>query len=265
VSSSLVRWDVPVMIGVSLAAGAMALDGDIGRLEGIALLGAFLVYAGLHVRAARHAPEIAPPIGGEAVRETPLRALLDAALVLAGLGALGLGARWFVGGAVALAARFGMSELVIGLTIVAAGTSLPEIATSLLASLRGQRDLAVGNVVGSNIFNLLGVLGLTAVLSPIPVSPGALGFDLPVMIAVAAACLPIFFTGFQIGRLEGGALLVYYVAYVAYLLLDSAGHEAARDLRTTLLTLAFPVTALALFVAAVLEWGRPAAKRAREH
>ena len=125
----------------------------------------------------------------------------------------------------AVATAVGLSPLVIGLTVVAVGTSLPEIATSVIASLRGQRDLAVGNVVGSNLFNLLGVLGLTAVIAgDIPVAPGALTFDMPIMLGVAIACLPIFFTGHRIGRLEGALFLGYAVFYTAYLLATAVEH-----------------------------------------
>ena len=130
-------------------------------------------------------------------------------------------------------AALGVSDLVIGLTIVAAGTSMPEVVTSIVASVRGQRDIAVGNVVGSNIFNLLGVLGLSSLVSPdgMAVSAAALHFDIPVMTAVALACLPVFFTGQTIARWEGGLFLGYYVAYTAYLVLAAQQHDAAAGLQ----------------------------------
>ncbi|MDQ3494629.1 MAG: sodium:calcium antiporter, partial [Pseudomonadota bacterium] len=151
---------------------------------------------------------------------------------------------------------FGMSELVIGLTVVAIGTSLPELATSILAALRGQRDLAVGNIVGSSIFNLLLVLGATAAIAPggIPVGPGVLGFDLPVMTAVAVACLPIFFTGHCIARWEGALFLGYYVAYTAYLLLDSAGHDALPMYSLVMMAFVVPLTMVTLLVVTVRAW-----------
>jgi cation:H+ antiporter len=126
-----------------------------------------------------------------------------------------------VDGVVSIAQKLGVSDLVIGLTIVAAGTSLPELATSVVASIRGERDIAVGNVVGSNIFNILAVLGLTGLVSPtgITVSSQALHFDIPVMILSAAACLPVFFTGGRISRREGLLFLAGYIAYIAYLIL----------------------------------------------
>ena len=131
-------------------------------------------------------------------------------------------------GAVAFAQALGVSELVIGLTIVAAGTSLPEVATSILAALRGERDIAVGNVVGSNIFNLLAVLGLSSLVAPggLPAPAALLRFDLPVIVAVALACLPIFASGAVIARWEGALFLFYYAAYTAYLVLAAQQHDA---------------------------------------
>ena len=152
--------------------------------------------------------------------------------MLLGLILLTLGARWLVDGPTTIARLLGMSELLIGLTIVAVGTSLPEVAASVLASWRGERDIAVGNVIGSNLFNILCVLGLSAAVSAqgvaVPVS--ALRFDIPVMIAVAVVCLPIFFTGQQIARWEGGLFLGYYVAYTLYLVLRETQPAMSRTL-----------------------------------
>jgi cation:H+ antiporter len=131
-----------------------------------------------------------------------------------------LGARWFVDGSIEVARYFGVSELVIGLTIVSAGTSMPELATSIVATLRGERDIAIGNVVGSNIYNILAILGIASLVTPggLDVNPAMIWFDMPVMIAVAAACLPIFFTGMAIVRWEGLLFFSSYVAYVWYLI-----------------------------------------------
>ena len=144
---------------------------------------------------------------------------MQIALVLGGLVLLVIGAGWLVDSAIEFAESLGVSELVIGLTIVAAGTSMPEVATSVLATIRGQRDIAVGNVIGSNIFNILAVVGLSAIVAPDPlvISSAVQNFDFWVMLAVAAACLPIFFTGSTIARWEGAVFLLYYVAYTAYL------------------------------------------------
>ncbi len=252
VARQLIRVDVPIMVGVSVLALVLALDGGIGRVDG-AILAALLVgYMLLQVRLGR-----SDPAAGDTALDTvdgPPRGtrawVMNVALVGGGLALLILGANWLVDSATLIARQFGLSELVIGLTVVAVGTSMPEIATSIIATIRGQRDLAVGNVVGSNIFNLLGVLGLAAVISPtgIPVSPAAVNFDIPVMMATAMACLPIFFTGHSIQRWEGGVFLGYYVAYTAYLLLDAAGHDALPDFRLAMLWVVMPLTAVTLTV-----------------
>src|SRR5690606_7374608 len=147
------------------------------------------------------------------------------AVVIVGLALLVLGSRWLVDAAVTFARYLGVSEVVVGLTIVAAGTSLPEVVTSIVAALRGERDIAVGNVVGSNIFNIMGVLGLTGLVARdgIAVAPNLLVFDIPVMIVVALVCLPIFFTGQRISRGEGVLLLAGDCAYTGYLVMLARG------------------------------------------
>ena len=163
---------------------------------------------------------------------------------------LALGARWLVAGAVDVARMLGVSELMIGLTIVAAGTSMPEVATSVVASLRGERDIAIGNVVGSNIFNILAVLGLSAALAPqgVAAAPSALRFDIPVMSAVAFACLPIFFTGGKISRWEGALFLGYYFAYVTYLVLGASQHGSLPAFSVAMVYFVLPGTLLGLVV-----------------
>jgi cation:H+ antiporter len=169
---------------------------------------------------------------------------------MVGLVMLVLGARWLLEGAVELARAFGVSELVIGLTLVAAGTSLPELATSVVASLKGQRDIAIGNIVGSNIFNILSVLGVSALVAPdgVPVAAAALRFDIPVMIAVAVVCLPVFVSGGGIARWEGAVFLAYYAAYVTYLALDATRHPLLPAFSHAMWLLAIPATVIALAV-----------------
>jgi cation:H+ antiporter len=149
-----------------------------------------------------------------------------------------------------------VSELVIGLTVVAAGTSLPEVATSIFAAVRGERDIAVGNVVGSNIFNILSVLGFSAVGAPttLSVSPAALAFDIPVMIAVAIACLPVFFTGNLISRWNGLLFLAYYVAYTTYLTLLATRHDALGPFSAVMGWFVIPLTAVTLLMLAYRHW-----------
>jgi cation:H+ antiporter len=221
VSQQLVRLDVPLMIGVILVAAGLALDGRIGRLDGLLLFAGIVAYTAFLIRQSRRESAASGP--STTPRSAPARRspswAPNLAYLAAGLIMLALGARWLVAGAVAAAQAFGVSELVIGLTVVAAGTSLPEVATSVLASLRGERDIAVGNVVGSNLFNLLGVLGFGGLIAPagIPVAAGALTFDIPVMIGAAIVALPIFFTGYRIARWEGALLLGFYAAYTTRL------------------------------------------------
>ena len=251
VQRQLVWLDVPIMIAASGACFAMALDGRIARWEGALLVACAVAYTVFLVRLARRKPEQVPEQPGVA-NGKPVGLARQLLLIAAGLAMLVIGARLLVRAATETATAFGLSELVIGLTVVAVGTSLPEIATSILAAVRGERDLAVGNIVGSCIFNLLLVLGATALVAAegVPVNPAALRFDLPVMTAVAVACLPIFFTGHCIHRWEGAVFVGYYVAYVAYLVMAAARHEALGDFREVMVYVVMPLTALT--VAAVM-------------
>jgi cation:H+ antiporter len=254
VAQQLVRLDVPIMIGVSLLLLVLALDGTLTRLDGLVLLAGLAAYTVFVIRQSRGEPaaieaEYARAYGTGA-KPGRLRIPVQVALVVTGLGLLVLGARWLVDASVVLARALGLSELVIGLTIVAAGTSLPEVATSLVAAVRGERDIAVGNVVGSNIYNILAIAGLSSVVAPggIPIAPAALGFDIPIMAAVAIACLPIFFSDHRIARWEGGLLLGYFVAYVSFLLLAAMEHDALPAFSATMLAYVLPLTAVTLLV-----------------
>ena len=210
VAQQLVRLDVPIMIGVSILLLALALNGAIERWEGGLLFAGIVAYTAFQVWQGRK--EKSPAVKEEYAHEYEAKeprdtrsVVINVLLAIVGLVLLVVGARWFVDGAIQLARSFGISELIIGLTIVAAGTSMPEVATSIVAAIRGERDIAVGNVVGSNIFNILAVLGLTALVAPdgVAVNQGMLDIDIPFMIAVAVACLPIFITGNRIARWEG--------------------------------------------------------------
>ncbi len=163
---------------------------------------------------------------------------------------LALGSRWLVESAVVIAQIFGLSETIIGLTIIAIGTSLPEVVTSIMASIKGERDIAVGNVVGSNLFNLLGVLGVAALFAPggIDLPSSVAWFDFPVMTAVAVVCLPIFFTGGEISRWEGVVLFGYYIAYTSYLILQAQDHDALPYLSNTMFYFVVPLTVMTLCV-----------------
>jgi cation:H+ antiporter len=252
VNQKLIRLDVPVMIGVSALLWWLAQNGIWSRLEGAAAFAGLVGYTGWQIWAGRTAPT-ATPVAVSTDEAKPLigpfvSGLWALLLVFCALGLLVLGSRLFVDGAVQLARLLRVNELVIGLTIVAAGTSLPEMATSVWAAIRGMRDIAIGNIVGSNIFNILGVLGAAGVLSPngIAVAPQALDFDIPVMVTVAVVCLPMFFTGRYLARWEGFVLLAYYVAYVTVLILGATGNPCLGLVTFTLAWGALPLTVLVL-------------------
>jgi cation:H+ antiporter len=254
VSRQLIRVDVPIMIVVSVALLVLGLDGGIGRLEGIGLFIGVICYTGWAIRQSRKESAASQRGLEQELPGTPkkksLQSMVQVGLILGGLVLLTLGAKWLVDGSVAIATLLGMSELLIGLTIIAAGTSLPEVAASILASIKGERDIAVGNVVGSNIFNIMCVLGFSAAVSPdgVEVSQTALRFDIPVMIAVALACLPIFFTGHVIARWEGGLFLAYYCMYTAYLILAATNESVSQTLGSVMLGFVVPLTVITLLV-----------------
>ncbi len=256
VHRQLIRQEVPVMIGVSLLLWALAADGRLSRWDGILLTILLAGYLVVVIRQSRR--ESAPmAIAGETAAHGPTPAWkahwsVQVILIVAGLALLVLGSNWLVDAAVAFARHFGISEMVIGLTLIAAGTSLPEVATSLLAALRGERDIAVGNVVGSNIFNILGVLGVSASVAPadLMVAPAMLNFDLPFMVAVALACLPIFYTGACIARWEGGVFLGYYLIYTTWLVLDASRHDALAPFSLVMSAFVMPLTVLTLGIVA---------------
>jgi cation:H+ antiporter len=250
IDQQLVRIDVPVMIGVSVLALVLSLDGAISRLDGVVLLAGMAAYTGFQILQGRNpeALEDSATAGSGSAAKSII-------LLLVGLGILIGGSRLFLDGAVAIARQLGMSELVIGLTIVAAGTSLPETATSVIAALRGERDIAVGNVVGSNVFNILGVLGVAGIVGAggVAVATPNIVFDLPVMVAAALACLPFFFKDNTIARWHGGVFVAYYIAYVAYLILAAQDHDALDMFGRVMVFFAFPLTVVTF---AVMGWQR---------
>jgi cation:H+ antiporter len=257
VAQRIVRIDVPIMLGASLLVLVFALDNELGRWEGAVFVVLLLVYVSWTVWAARRSTSPADTVEyDEALSAEKLRAsspITDVGYVLGGLVLLVAGSTALVEAATDIAASLGVSELVIGLTVVAIGTSLPEIATSVLAAARGQRDLAVGNAIGSNIFNILAVLGLTAVISPssIPIPDGALTLDVPIMVVVAFACLPIFANGYAVLRWEGAVFLTYYAAYLGWLVLDNGDHAFKNDYAVAVVGFVLPLTVITLAVIAV--------------
>ena len=249
VNRQLIRQEVPFMIAISALVLVLLRDLTIGPFEAALLLVLLLGYTAVIVVQSRRANGNAGKQDGTTADTTlgPLmqNRLVQGGLILGGLGGLVLGSRLLVTAASNFALALGVSDLVVGLTIVAAGTSLPEVATSIAAALRGDRDIAVGNVVGSNIFNLLGCLGLAGLASGgvgITVPPSVMAFDAWVMIAATVACLPIFLTGHVIARWEGGVFLAYYVFYAGYLVLAAEQHDALETYTAVMTFFVIPLT-----------------------
>lgn len=265
VDIQVIRQEVPIMIGASLLLLLLGLDGRLSWLDGALLSGLLVAHTGFLVVQSRRETQVARDEYGEALAPAAAATwdrspLVQAGLVVAGFAALVLGSHWLVEAAVAFARTLGVSDVVIGLTIVAAGTSLPEVATSVVAAVKGERDIAVGNVVGSNTFNILGCLGVSALASGgtgLPVAPSLLAFDIWVMLAVALACLPVFLTGREIARWEGAVFLLYYATYVAYLILAAQQHDALRTYTLAMTGFVLPLTVITL-VASVLRRRTPA-------
>lgn len=245
VSQQLIRQDVPIMIAISVMALWMIQDGMIGKLEatilfaGVVLYTVFLFYQGKKTG-----------IDNSEIDEKPAPTWLNVMLIIIGLALLVLGARWLVQSAVTIASSFGVSEAVIGLTIIAAGTSLPEVMTSIVATIKGERDIAIGNVVGSNIFNILAVLGLSGLFSPTPLlaSEQLMQIDVPVMLGVAILCLPLFFLGGILNRFEGLLFLMLYVAYVWFTIAMALSLPYLPQLQTWLLYGLAPVVVFYVFL-----------------
>ena len=265
VSRRVVRLDVPLMIGASVLTLLLALDGKLGTFDGLLFVALLLAYTWWTIRTSRRerraivaAYEREVGSDGE-IPDLHGRWLLFVTcglMVGGGLVLLVKGSDWLVEGASAIAVSLGFSELTIGLTIVALGTSLPELATSAVAGMRGERDIAVGNVVGSNIFNILAVLGVTALVADggIPVAAAALNFDIPIMIAVAFACLPVFFSDYLIDRWNGALFVALYAGYLAYLVMEGVQHDAVTGFATIMLTFVIPLVLFTWVLLAVRSW-----------
>lgn len=253
VTARVVWLEVPLMIASALAVAVVAWDGRITTFDGILLAAGLIAYITFTLIQAMRGRELPAAAQTDVPDAKPSNPAINLLLVAAGVLMLTAGSRWLVMSAVDIAHFLGVSELVVGLTIVAVGTSLPELATSVMAALRGERDIAVGNVLGSNIFNCLSVLGFGAAIAPdgIQVSPSVIAFDLPVMLATAVACLPIFLTGHNIARWEGFLLVGYYIAYTAYLILDATGHDALELYSDVMLVFVIPITVITIGIAMV--------------
>ncbi|SDC77086.1 calcium/sodium antiporter [Natrinema hispanicum] len=215
ISDQVIRRHVPVMVLAALLLVALGANGRLGRLEGVLLL---VVLAGftamiLHYANAESAPMVDEPDAAAA----PGVSARDGALVIGGLLMLVIGSRWLVAGGTGLLSALGVSDLVIGLTVLALGTSLPELAASVVGAIRGHESFAVGNVVGSNIYNILAVLGVVALITPIEIDPATLRFELPIMIAFTVLLVGLMGYRRQLTRLDGVILVGSYVGFIALL------------------------------------------------
>ena len=255
VSQRLIQLDVPLMIIASFLLLVLSLDGLINHWDGLLLFSAMVFYTLFSIMKCRQTSVQPPTVDCIQEIKIPPRntrsdIIIQLVFVILGLGILVQGSQWLVDGAVVLAQSLGISELIIGLTIISIGTSLPEIATVVVASIRGQHELIVGNVVGSNLLNILLVLGFSGMIAPagIEVPRAALVFDMPVMIAVSLACLPIFFTDYLIERWEGVLFLSFYAAYTLYLFLNATQHSLLPAFSVVMLWFVIPLTAITLIV-----------------
>jgi len=248
VKKQLVRFDVPVMIGLSLVFFGLALDGVVSTIDGLLLLALWLTHTASTIVLSRRDTT---PLASDSAPAP--RAPTCVLLLVAGIALLVVGANQLVTGAVNIATSLGVDGLVIGLTVVAIGTSLPELVTSLVAALRGERDIAIGNVVGSCIANIGLVLAVPAFFANggIRVAPAAISLDIPLMVAAALAVLPIVFTGFTVQRWEGSVFVALYVAYTAYLVLNATEHQALTGFTQTMGFLVLPLIALTVVVTVV--------------
>lgn len=260
VSQQLIRFDVPLMVGLSFVVLIMAMDGILSAFDGSILVLSLVAYIAFVFILGRKAQRNCEADSDAANAPEESSWIKDLLMVALGLAMLVLGSDWLVEGAVALATRLGVSQLIIGLTIVAVGTSLPEVVTSIVAAIHGERDIAVGNVVGSNLFNIMGVLGVASLVAPggIGIPANVVSFDLLVMLAVAIACLPIFFSGGIISRQEGALLLAYYIAYTLYLVFASTQHPLLGTFSNAMLYFVIPLSILAIGVSMLQNYRRNA-------
>jgi len=226
----VIRLDLPAMVVAALMMTMMSWDGRLARAEGLLLVGTAVIYTIALVQVSRRESHVVRaeyrvmyPGDAETARPTLYTQAKQTLMLVAGMALTVLGAEWLVDGAVAVARAVGISDAVIGLTIVAIGTSAPELATTIVSTIKRERDVAVGNLLGSSIYNILVILGLTCLAVPggLHVDRVLLLFDIPLMVAVALLCVPVFVTGHRVSRIEGGIFVSVYIAYVVFILIRS--------------------------------------------
>ncbi len=270
VQIQLIRQEVPLMIGFSILCVVLAQDGSLSRYDGLLLIILMLAYITFLILQSQRQNAALKNVGKvkeftaanhlaapdqPAITAKQTHWAVSVLQLAAGLVLLVVGSGWLVESAIIIARYLGVADVIIGLTIVAAGTSMPEVATSVIATLKGERDIAVGNVIGSNIFNILACLGLSSLVAPngLDIPGSVLAFDFWVMLAVALICLPIFFSGRVIARWEGFVLLGYYLAYTAYLILAAQDHDALPLYSMSMLLFVLPLSVIALLTSV---WSR---------
>ncbi|WP_434341502.1 calcium/sodium antiporter [Motilimonas cestriensis] len=250
ISKQLIKQDVPIMVAISALVFWLVRDGMLSRIDAAILVVLLISYTSfLFIQGKKSPPETEDDDNMAAAPWWQ-----NVLWVIAGFALLVIGAQLLVANAVAIAQSFGVSEAVIGLTIVAIGTSLPEVVTSLVATVKGQRDIAVGNVIGSNVFNLLAVLGVSGLIAPSGLTADAalINLDLPVMLGVALLCVPLFFTGAALSRLEGINFFVLYLVYTAYLISSAIQSGYQTPLGQVAAYVIIPLTAI--LVLSTLIW-----------
>ena len=217
VQAKIIRMDAPIMITSMLLAVVFLLDNQISRLEGLILATALIAYIAFTFLQARKEPELVQEEYLQGIPQSRGRLAIDLGLIFLGLGLLIAGGKLLVMAAVSIALLFGMSEAVIGLTIVALGTSLPELTATLVAARRGYGDIAIGNIIGSNIFNVLGILGITALITPLQTG-NILWADIICMVLLCLLTYLFLFSRSKVERYEGILLVLLYIAYCSWLI-----------------------------------------------
>jgi cation:H+ antiporter len=261
VHNQVIRQEAPIMIGAGVLLLLLSLDGVLSLFDSALLFTLLLGYTVFLIVQSRAESAAVQSSFGDLQPAAPgswtERTWVQVVLILLGLALLVGGSQAMVTAAVVFAKALGVSDVVIGLTIVAIGTSLPEVAASVAAAVKGERDIAVGNVVGSCTFNLFGVMGLAGLVSffaglgPMPVPESVRQLDLWVMLAALLACLPVFFSGREIARWEGLLFLLAYAGYTVFLVLQAKAHPALPMFSQLLMAYVLPLTLVAL-VAALL-------------
>lgn len=244
VKKQIIRLEIPLMIGASVFFWLLGATGTIGRWKGIILFAAIITYLLFVFRLSKNKSD-----SGKSTSDHP-SFWRQLAWVFLGLLLLAIGSDLLIKNAVKLARQLKISELFIGLTIVAVGTSLPEIATSIVAVLRRKYDLVVGNLIGSNLFNLLAGMGIAGMVAPDPivVPPASITFDFPIMVATSIACLPIFLTGHRISRWEGIVFLFFYSLYITYLILFAVSYPLLSLFTIAFFFFILPLTVITLLI-----------------